>query len=196
MIAAAAAPGGEGLDLEVAAAPTLRGRRIVLRGWRQADLAPFARLNADPLVMAHLPARLGAAESNTLVHMRIVPEFTERGFGLWALEIPGVAPFAGFVGLHVPTFAADFSPCVEIGWRLASDYWGRGYATEAARVALRFGFETIRLDEIVSFTAVMNLRSIAVMERLGMRRDGEFDHPAVPTGHPLRRHVLYRASAA
>jgi len=119
----------------------------------------------------------------------------QRGFGLWAVEITGFAPFAGFVGLNVPRFESHFTPCVEIGWRLSREFWHRGYATEGARAALTFGFDTLGLNEIVSFTAPSNAASRRVMEKIGMRRnpDDDFDHPLVPEGHPIRRHVLYRA---
>jgi RimJ/RimL family protein N-acetyltransferase len=172
--------------------PELRTRRLVLREWRAEDLEPFAALNADPHVMEHFPAPLTREQSDAFVRESIVPHFGQHGFGLWAVEVPAVAPFIGFVGLSVPGFETHFTPCVEIGWRLASEHWGFGYATEAARAAVTFGFEEAGVDEIVSFTAPANLRSIRVMERLGMTRSGEFDHPRVPPGHPLRRHVLYR----
>ena len=125
---------------------------------------------------------------------RIEKHFSEHGFGLWAIEIPNVAPFVGFAGLDVARFSAPFTPSVEVGWRLAYEHWGRGYATEAARLALGYGFGTLALSEIVSFTSVTNHRSRAVMERLGMHRDPaeDFDYPSFPEGHPLRRHVLYR----
>lgn len=177
--------------LEPAAAPVLSGERVLLRGWREDDLGAFAALNADPVVMEHFPATLTRAESDGMARTRM-RHFAEHGFGLWAVEIPGATSFAGFVGLQVPTFDAWFTPCVEVGWRLARPCWGRGYATEAARLALRFGFEQAGLDEIVSFTAPANLRSIAVMERLGMTRAGAFEHPRLPPGHRLRLHVLYR----
>jgi ribosomal-protein-alanine N-acetyltransferase len=173
--------------------PELRTDRLLLRRWRDADREPFARLNADPKIVRLLPAPLTRAESDALVD-RIEREFGERGFGLWAVEIVDGGRFAGFVGLHVPRFRAHFTPAVEIGWRLARDAWGRGYATEAARAALAFGFGTVGLEEIVSFTVPANARSRAVMERLGMTRDpaDDFDHPALRAGHPLRPHVLYR----
>jgi RimJ/RimL family protein N-acetyltransferase len=177
-------PSGAGAELRTA--------RTVLRGWRDSDLAPFAELNADPRVMAHFPAPLTRAQSDAFVLERIVPQFERHGYGPWALEIPGVTPFAGYVGLMAHTFAARFTPCVEVGWRLAFAHWGRGYATEAARAALSFGFRDAGLARIVSFTVPANRRSIAVMRRLGMRPDGEFEHPALPPAHPLRRHVLYR----
>jgi RimJ/RimL family protein N-acetyltransferase len=175
----------------------LRTQRLRLRRWLPADREPFAALNADPRVALHLPAALSRAESDALA-ARIEAHFSEHGFGLWAVEAPGVAPFAGFTGLSIPSFKAHFTPCVEIGWRLAAPFWGRGYATEAARAALGFGFQHLRLGEIVSFTVPGNLRSRRVMEKLGMRCDPAegFDHPGLPQGHPLRRHVLYRITDA
>jgi RimJ/RimL family protein N-acetyltransferase len=150
-------------------------------------------MNADPRVMEFFPKLLDRAESDALA-ARIRDAFARRGFGLWAVEVPGVADFIGFVGLTVPHFEAHFTPCVEIGWRLARDHWGHGYASEAARAALDFGFWHLGLHEIVSFTTEANQRSRAVMERIGMIRSpaDDFDYPALPEGHPLRRHVLYR----
>ncbi|MGE5192791.1 MAG: GNAT family N-acetyltransferase [Deltaproteobacteria bacterium] len=167
----------------------------MLRPWRDADLAPFAALNADLRVMEFFPAVRTRAETVEQV-ARIREHFDRHGFGNWAVEAPGVAPFIGFVGLGIPRFEASFTPCVEIGWRLAFEQWGRGYATEAARAALEFGFDKLGLDEIVSFTVPTNHRSRRVMERLGMTHSSseDFDHPLVPEGHPLRRHVLYRRS--
>ena len=171
----------------------LRTPRLLLRHWRPADRAPFAALNADPRVMEYFPSVLSREESDRLA-ARIEAGIATRGFGLWAVEVPGVTPFAGFVGLSVPGFEASFTPCVEIGWRLAAEHWGHGYATEGARAALAFAWETLGLDAVVAFTAVDNLRSRRVMGRLGMRRDPaeDFDLPEIPAGHPLRRHVLYR----
>ncbi len=165
--------------------------RLHLRRWRPSDLAPFATLNAHPRVMEYYPKPLTPDESDALTS-RIQAHFEQFGFGLWAVEIPNVAPFAGFVGLAVPSFEAHFTPCVEIGWRLAVDYWGNGYATEAARTALAFAFETLELGDVVSFTTTRNRRSRRVMERIGMSCDpaDDFDYPTI--GHPLRRHVLYR----
>ena len=183
-------------DLDAGAAPLLRGERVLLRGWRTSDLEPFADLNADPRVMEHYPEPLTRARSDAMVTERIVPQFAERGYGLWAVEVPGSASFIGFVGFQPPAFEASFTPCVEIGWRLAFASWGHGYATEAARLALAFGFADLGLDEILSFTSPDNRRSVAVMERLGMRYDGVFEHPNVPVGHRLRTHVLYRLARA
>ncbi|MEM7307779.1 MAG: GNAT family N-acetyltransferase [Planctomycetota bacterium] len=173
--------------------PELRTERLLLRAWRAADLDPFAALNADERVMEYFPALQSRDETEAAIE-RIGQHFERHGFGLWAAEAPGVAPFVGFVGLAVPRFEAHFMPCVEIGWRLAHEHWGRGYATEAARAALAFAFDERRLDEVVSMTAVGNQRSRRVMEKLGMAHDpaDDFDHPSVPEG-ALRRHVLYRA---
>ena len=145
--------------------------------------------------MEHHPALLTRAESDHLVR-RAVEHFAARGLGWWAVEVPDVAPFIGYVGLLEPTFESRFTPCVEIGWRLAAPYSGHGYATEAARVALAYGFTDAGLDEIVSFAVAANSRSIAVMRRLNMTPDGDSDHPRLPPGHPLQRHVLYRLSRA
>ena len=172
---------------------TLSSNRVCLRQWRKEDQAPFAAMNSDPRVMEYFPSALSRAASNALID-RIQRHFCEHGFGLWAIEIPDVAPFIGFTGLAIPGFSAHFTPCVEIGWRLAFEHWGYGYATEAARLALGHAFGPLALAEVVSFTSTPNRRSRAVMERLGMRCNPteDFDHPALPEGHPLRRHVLYR----
>ncbi|MFY0475406.1 GNAT family N-acetyltransferase [Achromobacter marplatensis] len=165
--------------------------RLVLRQWRADDRKPFAEMNADPRVMEFL-LPLTAPESDALAN-RLAAGIDEHGWGFWAVEAPGVAPFVGFVGIKSMPPVLPFAPGVEIGWRLAWPFWGRGYASEAALAALRVGFEQVGLAEIVAFTAVGNERSRAVMARLGMRQDPDpFDHPAVPEGHPLRRHVLYR----
>ena len=171
----------------------LRTNRLVLRRWREADREPFAALNADPRVMEHFPALLTPQETDAMI-ARMEAHFDKHGFGLWAVEVPGSAAFVGFVGLSVPQYQTHFTPCVEIGWRLAAEHWGRGYATEAARAAVTFGFESLGLAEIVSFTATQNLRSRRVMEKIGMFYDlaGDFDHPLLPPGHRLCRHVLYR----
>lgn len=167
----------------------MQSERLRLRAWRDEDRTPMAAINADPVVMEHFPAPLTRAESDALVG-RVQDHFDRHGFGMWALEVQG--QFVGFVGLaHVP-FEASFTPAVEIGWRLARSSWGHGYASEAARLALRHAFEQLKLHEVVSFTATTNVRSRAVMERIGMHYAGEFEHPRLPEGHRLRRHVLYR----
>jgi RimJ/RimL family protein N-acetyltransferase len=171
-------------------------KRLLLRRWLPADRATFAQLNADPQVMEFLPQLLTRAESDDFAD-RIERHFEQHGFGFWAVEADGVAPFIGFVGLAVPRFEAAFTPCVEVGWRLAAQYWGHGYASEAAAAAMQFAFQHLGLDEIVSFTVPENWRSRRVMERIGMRHDPaeDFDHPSLPAGHRLRRHVLYRLNA-
>jgi RimJ/RimL family protein N-acetyltransferase len=175
---------------------SLSGSRVCLRPWRDQDRDPFAALNSDVRVMEFFPSSLSRAESDAMVD-HIQHHFDAHGFGLWALEVADVAPFIGFAGLSVKKFPAPFTPCVEVGWRLAFAYWGQGYATEAARLALDYGFVTLALAEIVSYTTATNQRSRALMERLGMRRDpaDDFDHPAIPQNHPLRRHVLYRLAS-
>ena len=175
-------------------AAELRTDRLILRGWRPSDREPFATMNGDPEVMELFPSTLSREESDALAD-RIETHMENEGWGLWAVEIPGVTSFAGFVGL----LRADDvlpTPAVEIGWRLARPYWDRGYATEGAYTSLRYGFEQLGLEEIVSFTAVQNARSRRVMEKIGMTHDptDDFDHPRVPDGSPLKRHVLYRIS--
>lgn len=176
-------------------APELTTPRLRLRHWRDADRAPFAALNADPAVMEHFPSTLARLESDALAD-RIAAAMEVWPYGLWAVEVPGEASFIGFVGLSEPSWSAPFTPCVEVGWRLAQAHWGRGYATEAARRAVAYGLDELGLPEILSFTAVQNVRSQRVMQRIGMTRDpdGDFDHPLLP-GHRLERHVLYRISA-
>jgi RimJ/RimL family protein N-acetyltransferase len=171
----------------------IRTERLLMRRWRDADRAPFAAMNADPRVMEHFPKVLSREESDATVE-RICGHLDRHGYAQWAVEILYDATFAGFIGLSVPSFEAHFTPCVEIGWRLAREHWGRGYATEGARVALDYGFAELGLAEIVSFTVPANTRSRRVMEKLGMTHDprDDFDHPGVADGHALKRHVLYR----
>lgn len=173
--------------------PEIRTERLLLRGWCEEDLAPFAALNADPRVMEHFVERPSRDDSDAFVG-RIGEMWLERGFSLWALERLDTGGFIGFTGLYPVRFDESFTPAVEVGWRLAAEHWGRGFAPEAARAALRYGFEVLELPEIVSFTAVHNLNSWRVMEKIGLRRDAEhdFEHPRVPEGHPVRPHVLYR----
>jgi RimJ/RimL family protein N-acetyltransferase len=167
--------------------------RLILRRWRPSDVDPFLSLNADPHVMEFFRATLTRPETEAMI-LEIEKRMDQQGAGLWATELKENKQFIGFIGLNVPGYALPFSPCVEIGWRLAFDYWHRGYAQEGARAALAFGFEKLRLREIVSFTTPNNLRSRRVMEAIGMTYDpqGDFDHPQMPESHPLRRHVLYR----
>ena len=167
--------------------------RLILRQWRDEDLPLFAAINADPEVMRYFPKLLSREESDERVR-QVREHFHRHGFGLWAVEVFGAEPFVGFVGLSVPSFDSQFTPCVEVGWRLARKAWGKGYATEAARAAVQFGFDRLGMKEIVSSTVPDNQRSRRVMERLGMTHDPaeDFEHPLLPAGHPLRRHVLYR----
>lgn len=167
--------------------------RLILRNWLKEDFAPFAAMNADPQVMEFFPACLSRTESDSLAR-RISARLQERGWGLYAVESKATGDFLGFTGLSVPGFAAPFTPCVEIGWRLARAAWGQGLATEAAQAVAHFAFSGLALPELVSFTSVGNFRSRRVMEKLGMTHapEDDFDHPGIPEGHPLRRHVLYR----
>jgi RimJ/RimL family protein N-acetyltransferase len=171
----------------------LRTERLLLRQWLPSDAEPFARLNADPLVMKHFPSTLSREESDATIG-RINTHVQLYGFGLWAVEVPDVAPFIGFVGLIVPRFETHFTPCVEIGWRLAAEFWNYGYATEGAQAALRFAFEVLRLEEIVAITIPANTASRRVMEKIGMTYNPEddFDHPFLLNDERMRRHVLYR----
>lgn len=173
--------------------PTIQTERLVLRRWRGQDLDEFAALNADPDVMEHFPGVLTPEESDLMLR-RFDRHFEEFGYGLWAVETTVVPRLIGFCGLAVPTFRTHFTPAVEIGWRFARDEWGNGYATEAARASLDFGFAEAGLDEILSWTIPANERSQKVMTRLGMTRapDLDFDHPRLRHDDRLRRHVVYR----
>ncbi len=177
--------------------PTIETPRLVLRRWREEDRDGFAALNADPEVMRYFPRPLSRDESDRFVD-GVEARFKTTGIGLWAVERRSDGRFLGFAGLAPSTFEAPFTPAIEVGWRFARATWGNGYATEAGRAALRFGFEVHGLDVILSWTSVLNLPSIAVMERLGMRHDpaDDFDHPNLPSGDRLSRHVLYRLTAS
>jgi len=176
----------------------IRTERLLMRRWRDADREPFAALNADPAVMEHYQGTTPRHRSDAFID-RIEAWWEEHGWGLWAIEVPGIAPFIGYVGLWPADYVTG-EPMVEVGWRLAHEHWGHGYVTEAAREALRFGFEDVGLDEIVSFTVPQNERSWHVMERIGLQRDpsGDFDHPNVDAAaYPhLVRHVFYRLGRA
>lgn len=171
----------------------IKTERLVLRPWREADFTAFARLNADPRVMEFFPKALTEEESYQFFK-RISTAIERQGWGLWAASLTDKSEAMGFIGLAPIDFESHFTPAVEIGWRLAYDYWNRGYATEGAKAALKYGFDTLKLDEIVAITALQNSRSRNVMEKIGMRHDpqDDFDHPKLPLGHPLSRHVLYR----
>jgi RimJ/RimL family protein N-acetyltransferase len=167
--------------------------RLLLRRWKEEDRDPFYQMNADPRVMEFMPECMTQAESDQLLE-RINEHFRKRGFGLFAAELREKGSFIGYVGLAVPSFEAHFTPCVEIGWRLSADHGGRGLATEGARAVAKYAFGELALDELVSFTVPANIRSRRVMEKIGMTHNAadDFDHPDLPAGHPLRRHVLYR----
>ena len=168
--------------------------RLRLRQWIESDREPFARLNNDPQVMEFFPSILDRVVSDVIID-RAQAKIAEYGWGFWAVESRQNQKFIGFVGLQIPTANLPFTPCVEIGWRLAFEYWGKGYATEAAKAALKVGFDRLELPEIVSFTAINNHRSSAVMARLGMNREAEtFEHPSLAVEHPLREHCVYRLS--
>jgi ribosomal-protein-alanine N-acetyltransferase len=165
--------------------------RLLLRPWRKSDMPLFAEQNADPAVMRYLAGVLSREASDAYAR-RAQQHFADHGFCKWAVEAPGVAPFIGAVGLSHVAIEASFTPAVEIAWRLNRRYWGCGYATEAAQAALDDGFNRVRLQEVVAMTSLLNTASMRVMERLGMTRSIEFDHPNQPPGSRLRRHVLYR----
>ena len=170
--------------------------RLLLREWKESDNEAFAAMGADKEVMEHFPSTLSPAQSAAFV-TRVRQHFVDYGYGFWAVECKNGTPFIGFVGLMHVGFEAHFTPAVEIGWRLAREAWGRGYASEAAAAALRWAFDSLGLDQVVSFTVPPNTASRRVMERIGMAHDptGDFDHPRVPEGDPLRRHLLYRIRA-
>jgi RimJ/RimL family protein N-acetyltransferase len=171
----------------------IRTTRLLLRHWRAEDREPFAAMNADPRVMKFFPATLTREESDRGVDW-IEAGIASRGWGLYAAELAETKKFIGFIGLSVPEFEAHFTPAVEIGWRLAAPYWNRGLASEGATAVIRHAFDILKLSALVSFTTETNLPSRRVMEKIGMTHDpaDNFDHPKLPAGHPLRRHVLYR----
>lgn len=173
---------------------TLHSARLLLRPWQAQDLAPFAALNANAEVMEHFPAPMTREESDALAQ-RIMDHMEKCGWGLWALERREDGRFLGFTGLQACNPALPFAPALEVGWRLGRQFWGCGYATEAATQALNFAFEELGEKEVVSFTAINNVRSQAVMQRLGMTRHADFEHPLLPVGHALRVHALYTATA-
>lgn len=170
----------------------IRTERLTLRPWQESDLEPFVKLNSDPRVMEYIGLR--TRDESAAFIRRASDHIQRQGYGFWAASLNQTGEFIGYIGLNRVLFEALFTPAVEIGWRLAFEYWGKGYATEGAKAALEFGFETLNLEEIVSFTAAQNMRSRRVMEKIGMHRDpsDDFDHPKLSEGHPLRRHVLYR----
>ena len=174
----------------------LQTDRLILRQWQDDDLKAFARMCADPDVMKFYPNTLTNEESNVMAN-KIRGLIDEQSWGLWAVELKDKDCFIGFVGLHKPHYELPITPCVEVGWRLSKEYWGKGYATEAARESLKFAFNQLELNEVYSFASVSNNKSWRVMERLGMSNTGNnFEHPDIPEGQPLREHVLYKITKA
>lgn len=171
---------------------SIRTKHLILRNWQEEDFEPFANMNADPKVMEFFPATLTRTESDALAK-KFIDHIQTHGWGPWAISAPD-APFIGFVGIKAVHYLPHIPEAVEIGWRLAYPYWGRGYAAEAALAALEYGFKTLHLNEIVAFTVEKNVRSRKVMEKIGMTHDpkDDFHHPALPKDHPLSWHVLYR----
>ena len=169
--------------------------RLVLRTWQESDIIPFAEMNRDPVVMEFFP-RIFSRKETEVFYKRITTDIEQNGFGLFAVETKQTKNFIGFIGFARPAFSAYFTPCIEIGWRLDKRFWNRSFATEGAKACLEYGFSKLDFKEVVSFTAKINTRSINVMKRIGMAYDGDFEHPNVAEGHPLRRHVLYRISHA
>lgn len=170
--------------------------RLILRPWKNVDAPTFAAINQDEKVIEFLRGPLNLKECQNFI-VKANDHIAKHGFGLWAVEVKETSEMIGFVGLNIPEFESHFTPCVEVGWRLASQAWGKGYATEAAKAVLEIGFRNFQLKEIVSFTVPQNLRSIAVMEKIGMKRDlqGDFFHPKLALDHPLSQHILYRITS-
>jgi RimJ/RimL family protein N-acetyltransferase len=175
----------------------LTTERLVLRPWTQSDLEPMAAMNADSRVMEYFPGIKSRAESEK--EMESLQEHIEKyGWGFWAASLRETGQWIGLIGLKHVSIAAHFTPAIEVGWRLSQPFWGKGFATEGARASLQYGFEVLKVPEIVSYAPTQNIPSRRVMERIGMRHDpkDDFDHPRLPEGHPLRRHVLYRLKRA
>lgn len=173
----------------------IKTTRLLLRPWKEEDLEPYAKLNSDPRVMKYFPSILTRKESDESA--RLAASHIEKyGWGKWAITLIETGEFVGRVGLEEIDFEASFAPNIELGYRLAFEHWGKGYASEGAKASLEYGFKTLSLTEIVAFTPIQNLRSQLVMERLGMHHNpkDDFDHPKLPESHPLKQHVLYRIS--
>jgi len=170
----------------------LKTERLLLRRWKKRDFPVFSTMNADPLVMEYYPDVLTETESDAMAH-KFESLLAKRSWGFWAVELIKEKQFIGFVGLHKPTYELPVTPCVEIGWRLGKEYWGNGYATEGAKASLKFAFEELNLNEVYSFTSVLNKKSRSVMARLNMQNtEANFEHPIIPKNHRLREHVLYK----
>ena len=167
--------------------------RLILRLFEEKDIEPLSFINQDPKVCEFFPVPLNRAETETMIR-KFIDHYNKNKFSIYAVELKSTKEMIGFCGLFIPSFEAHFTPCVETGWRLGSQYWNHGYATEAAKTVLQYAFETLHLNEIVSFTAVNNIRSRRVMEKIGLHHntDDDFDHPKIEKSHPLCGHVLYR----
>ena len=174
----------------------LETHRLRLRQWRESDFEAFAKMNADVKVMEYYPSVLTAEQSNDLAD-KIQARIKENGWGFWAIELKSTNTFIGFTGLNEPSYVLPVTPCIEIGWRLAYQYWGKGYVTEAARKCLSVAFEQLKCPVVYSFTSVQNKKSEAVMQRLNMvNLEQNFEHPIIPIDNPLREHVLYNITEA
>jgi len=168
--------------------------RLILRQWEEADKEPYIQLNLDKEVMEFFPGV--ATSEETLAQIdRFSKRVADTGYGFFAVERKDNNEFIGFTGLSVPGFESDFTPCIEIGWRLSKANWNQGFATEAAKACLKYGFDTLKFDDIYSFTSIHNTRSEHVMKKIGMIKQGLFEHPLIEEGHFLKRHVLYRISS-
>jgi ribosomal-protein-alanine N-acetyltransferase len=165
--------------------------RLILRRWKESDRNKFAKMNSDPIVMEYFVKTLTFGESDSLVE-RIKNRIETKGYGLWAAELKEGHQFMGFLGLNYTDFESDFTPCIEIAWRLAKEYWGNGYATEGAKATLHYGFSVLGIPEIFSFTSILNLKSENVMKKIGMEKVKEFNHPKIDPNNRLCSHVLYR----
>lgn len=168
----------------------LQTDRLILRQWEESDYLPFIKMGLDPIVMEHFPSLLTKDESLEFIN-KFKDIIDKNEWGLWAVELKENEEFIGYIGLHSQPEQFEFSPCVEIGWRLAKEYWGNGYATEGAKAALEYAFNKLHLNKVVSFTAVINIPSESVMKKIGMTKVGEFNHPKLSSGHHLEKHVLY-----
>ncbi|MBW8348825.1 GNAT family N-acetyltransferase [Bacillus sp. IITD106] len=167
--------------------------RLQLSDWKETDLEPFSRLNADEQVMMYFPKPLSKEETNVF-HQSILSELKECGFGLYAVEVKENKEFIGFIGFHKATFKADFTPCIEIGWRLKKEAWGKGYATEGASACLQYGFNELGFSDVYSFTSDVNKPSKNVMKKIGMNFIKTFNHPKIKNDSPLSKHVLFHIS--
>lgn len=172
-----------------------KSERLGFRQWQASDLPTFAEMNANAEVLRFFPTLLTTEESNALAE-RLMKGIEEYGYGFFAVDRLEEGDFIGFIGLINATFEASFTPCVEVGWRLKREVWNKGYATEGAKRCVEYGFETLKLEEIYSFTALPNLASERVMQKIGMQKIGTFEHPRIADNHLLKNHVLYKIESS